>query len=95
MTLSFSNPSRAYDDTRGLIRFIGYDGLNQILFLLPVAAFHPQGTVKIHEERDYLMAFDRLRSRILDIARAAYERKRRPMVELELKAFGSSLQKMT
>ncbi|WP_377299541.1 DUF1488 family protein [Rhizobium sp. SGZ-381] len=92
MTLSFPNPTRAYDETRGLIRFIGHDGLNQVLFLLPVALFEREGSTTTRKERDYLLAFDRLRDRILTTARQAYQSRRRQTIELDLRAFGSSLQ---
>jgi hypothetical protein len=91
VTLSFPNPTRAYDETRGLIRFIGHDGLNQVLFLLPVGVFDRVGTSS-RRERDYLLAFDRLRERILAAARVAYQARRRHTIELDLGAFGSSLQ---
>lgn len=95
MTLAFPNPTRAYDETRGLIRFIGHDGLNQILFLLPVAVFDREGALGDRKERDYLLAFDRLRARILTAARAAYQSRRRHTIELDLSAFGASLQSAT
>ena len=91
MTLSFPNPTRAYDETRGLIRFIGHDGLNQVLFLLPVGVFDRAGTSN-RRERDYLLAFDRLRERILAAAQRAYQSRRRHTIELDLDTFGSSLQ---
>lgn len=92
MTLAFPNPTRAYDETRGLIRFIGHDGLNQVLFLLPVAVFDREGATSRRMEREYLLAFDRLRDRILTAARQAYQSRRRHTIELDLSAFGSSLQ---
>ncbi|WP_438750913.1 DUF1488 family protein [Pararhizobium sp. O133] len=95
MTLSFPNPTRTYDETRGLIRFIGHDGLNQVLFLLPVAVFDREGAPGRRKERDYLLAFDRLRERILTTARQAYQSRRRQTIELDLSAFGSSLQSAT
>lgn len=95
MTLSFPNPTRAYDEARGLIRFIGHDGLNQVLFLLPVAVFDRAGAPGRLRECDYLLAFDRLRERILTTAKKAYQSRRRQTVELDLRAFGSSLQSAT
>ncbi|MDZ7875143.1 MAG: DUF1488 family protein [Rhizobium sp.] len=91
MTLSFPNPTRTYDETRGLIRFVGHDGLNQVLFLLPVALFDREGATSRRKERDYLLAFDRLRERILTTARQAYQSRRRHTIELDLSAFGSPL----
>ncbi|MCC8931294.1 DUF1488 family protein [Rhizobium sp. 'Codium 1'] len=95
MTLAFPNPTRAYDETRGLIRFIGHDGLNQVLFLLPVVLFDRDGATNRGKEHDYLLAFDRLRDRILATARQAYQSRRRHTIELDLSAFGSSLQSAT
>jgi len=92
LTLSFANPTRDYDQRRRMIRFLGYDGFSRIQFLLPVAAFHGGKSPADWQTQDYLMAFDRLRSRILEIARASYGRKGRPTIELDLKAIGSSLQ---
>ena len=95
MTLSFPNPTRAYDEARGFIRFIGHDGLNQVLFLLPVALFDREGATSRRKERDYLLAFDRLRERILTTAKKADQSRRRKTIELDLSAFGSSLQSAT
>lgn len=95
MTLSFPNPTRTYDETRSLIRFIGHDGLNQILFLLPVAVFDREGVPGRRKEHDYLLAFDRLRDRILTTARQAYQSRRRHTIELDLSEFGSALQSAT
>ncbi|MGF0537202.1 DUF1488 family protein [Agrobacterium sp. ES01] len=95
MTLSFPNSTRAYDEARGFIRFIGHDGLNQVLFLLPVALFDREGVTSRRKERDYLLAFDRLRERILTTAKQAYQSRRRKTIKLDLSAFGSSLQSAT
>lgn len=78
-----------------MIRFIGYDGLSRVHFLLPVAAFHGGKAPADWQAQDYLMAFDRLRSRILEIAQASYRRAGRPNVELDLRTVGSALQTMT
>jgi hypothetical protein len=92
LTLSFANPTRDYDERRGMIRFLGYDGFSCVQFLLPVSAFHGSGGHAEWHTQDYLMAFDRLRGRILEIARASYGRTHRPTIELDLRAIGSSLQ---
>ncbi|MFP5075674.1 DUF1488 family protein [Rhizobium sp. YIM 134829] len=91
MPLSFINPSRSFDPRRSSIRFVGHDGLKQILFLLPVALFHQEGVSPNRLERDYLLAFDRFKGRIFETAIAAYKRKRETMIELDRKALGSSL----
>lgn len=91
MTLSFENPTRTYDERRGVIRFLGYDGLNQIVFLLSVKLLDLGTASSAQREQGYLMAFDRCRGRILDIASALYQKNNRSMVELDAKALGSSL----
>lgn len=91
MPLSFVNPSRSFDPRRSSIRFIGYDGLKQVLFLLPVALFHQDGVLPNGLEREYLSAFDRSRDRIFEIATAAYKARRATTIELDRKALGSNL----
>ncbi len=91
MTLSFANPTRTYDERRDAIRFVGHDGLKQIVFLLSVGLFDQGGSDTNPREQGYLMAFDRAHSRILDIARALYQKNKRSMVELDANAVGSSL----
>lgn len=91
MPLSFVNPSRSFDPRRSSIRFIGHDGLKQVLFLLPVALFHQDGMPSNRLERDYLLAFDRFRDRIFEIATTVYKARRATMIELDRKALGSRL----
>ncbi|MCD2175136.1 DUF1488 family protein [Rhizobium sp. C4] len=91
MTLSFANPTRTYDERRDAIRFVGHDGLKQIVFLLSVGLFDQGGSDTNPREQGYLMAFDRAHSRILDIARGLYQKNKRSMVELDANAVGSSL----
>lgn len=91
MTLSFNNPTRTYDERRGVIRFIGHDGLNQIQFLVPVEFLDQDAPAPKLHEQGYLMAFDRYRSRIIAIAQALYKQKNRSMIELDASAIGSSL----
>lgn len=91
MSLSFANRTRTYDERRGVIRFVGHDGLKQIVFHLSVGLFDQDGSAKKLLEQGYLMAFDRCRSRILEIAQALYRQKNRSMIELDASAIGSSL----
>lgn len=91
MSLYFANRTRTYDDRRGVIRFVGYDGLKQIVFLLSVGLFEQDSSTSRPREQGYLMAFDRYYSRILEIARALYQKNNRPMIEMDANAVGSSL----
>jgi hypothetical protein len=88
MTLSFPNPSRSYDEGRHRVRFVGHDGLMQIRFFLPVSILTDDLSVRIPTETDYLSAFDGMRKRIFEVARKAYESRRRDMIELDHANFG-------
>ncbi|MHA7971969.1 DUF1488 family protein [Rhizobium sp. CAU 1783] len=91
MSLYFANRTRTYDDRRGVIRFVGYDGLKQIVFLLSVGLFEQDSSTARPREQGYLLAFDRSYSRILEIARALYQKNNRPMIKMDANAVGSSL----
>ncbi|MCZ8158472.1 MAG: DUF1488 family protein [Rhizobiaceae bacterium] len=91
MSLSFANRTRTYDERRGVIRFVGHDGLKQVVFLLSVGLFEQDSSHSSLREQGYLMAFDRCHSRILEIAQALYRKKNRSMIEMDANAVGSSL----
>lgn len=91
MTLSFANPTRTYDERRDVIRFVGHDGLKQIVFHLSVGLFDQGGSDTNQREQGYLMAFDRAHTQILDIACAIYKKNKRSLVELDANAVGASL----
>ncbi|MCJ7997960.1 DUF1488 domain-containing protein [Rhizobium cremeum] len=91
MSLSFANRTRTYDERRSVIRFVGHDGLKQIVFLLSVGLFDQDSSALRLREQGYLMAFDQCRSRILEIARALYQKNNRSMIEMDTNAVGSSL----
>lgn len=91
MSLSFANRTRTYDERRGVIRFVGHDGLKQVVFLLSVGLFEQDSSASSLREQGYLMAFDRCHSRILEIAQALYRKKNRSMIEMDANAVGSSL----
>lgn len=79
MTLTFPNPSRSYDEPRHAIRFSGYDGAFEIAFRLEVEALPMQHSSCAHREADYLVAFDRFRKSIQNVACEAYANDRRKM----------------
>ncbi|WP_313291966.1 DUF1488 family protein [Rhizobium rhizoryzae] len=91
MSLSFANRTRTYDERRGVIRFVGHDGLKQIVFLLSVRLFDQDSSALILREQGYLMAFDQCHSRILEIARTLYQQNNRSMIEMDANAVGPSL----
>jgi hypothetical protein len=91
MSLSFANRTRTYDERRGVIRFIGHDGLKQIVFLLSVGLFEHDSSASGLREQGYLMAFDRCHSRIIEIARTLYQKNNRSLIEMDADAVGSSL----
>lgn len=80
MTLAFPNPSRSFDAVRNAVRFIGHDGMFEVLFFVEVDALAkpetgPQATPA--SETRCLSAFDALRSSIQEVARKVYSRQRR------------------
>lgn len=91
MSISFANRTRTYDERRGVIRFVGHDGLKQIVFLLSVALFEQDSSTSRPREQGYLIAFDRYHSRIVEIARVLYQKNNRSMIEMDANAVGSSL----
>ncbi|MCX2723051.1 DUF1488 domain-containing protein [Roseibium salinum] len=85
MSLTFPNPSRDFQESRNVIGFTGYDGMFEVRFFVEVDALarfetnsNPSGTV----EARWLRTFDALRASILDVAREAYAKGRRPTYTL-------------
>jgi hypothetical protein len=83
MALTFPNRSRSYDEAGQHIRFLGYDGMFEIPFLIEVEALTNtiQGAAAT-AEAGYLAAFDAARDSILDVARKAYSRGRKNLFVL-------------
>ena len=78
MTLSFPNPTRNFDEMRNAVRFVGYDGIFEIRFLVEAGALADGGAQGSGmSEAKCLSAFDRLRGSINDVARKAYSNRRR------------------
>lgn len=71
MTLSFPNPSRNFDNTEIGVRFVGYDGMISVPFLIQKSALEGLGTVAPTEE-SLLAAFDASRATIYNVARRMY-----------------------
>lgn len=76
MSLTFPNRSRSYDATRNAVRFLGYDGMFEVPFLVQADALAEHGPSEM-TEADCLTAFDAARGSIHDVAREAYSRGRR------------------
>ncbi len=76
MAIAFPISARSYDETAKRIRFLGHDGMFEIRFFVEVDVL-PMGPSAVSaSERDYLAAFDRLRTKILDVAKRVYTSKR-------------------
>jgi uncharacterized protein DUF1488 len=73
MALSFPNRSRSFDEARRAVRFLGYDGMFEVAFLVQGEALVPSSTVT---EADCLTAFDTARDSVYNVARKAYARGR-------------------
>jgi len=72
MNLSFSNPSRSYDDTCDCVRFSGYANIMEVEFFVEVEALKKLSPTQDSAEADYLLSFDASRERIYDVADKAY-----------------------
>ncbi len=76
MAIEFPNLSRSYDETRRRVRFSGYDGTREIhLFVEEDAIWKLEGGTRA-QGGSILMAFDRHRKRICEVATAVYRRHR-------------------
>ncbi len=71
MTLDFPNPSRNFDDTRKVVRFVGHDGMFEVSFAVDAQALGGA------DEDRCLTAFDARRERIEAAARKIYSRGRK------------------
>jgi hypothetical protein len=87
MTLSFPNSARSYDETKMRVRFTGYDGMFEVKFFVTADVLAKGLVLRTAAERDYLDAFDKMRPKILDVAKRAYNAKRQAMVLLDLSNF--------
>lgn len=75
MTLTFPNRSRSFDQVRKAVRFLGYDGMFEVPFLVQAEALGGLASSSMIEA-DCLAAFDAARNSIYDAARKAYTRGR-------------------
>ena len=72
MTLSFPNSARSYDETHRRGRFSGYDGMFEVKCFVTGDVLARGLALRAPGEREYLEAFDKMRSTILDAAKRAY-----------------------
>ncbi|MBB4095998.1 DUF1488 domain-containing protein [Ochrobactrum pecoris] len=75
MPLSFPNPSRSFDDFEVGVRFVGYDGMTSVPFLIDKTALEKNGVIAA-TELSLLTAFDASRKLIYDVAREVYSQTR-------------------
>ena len=75
MALIFPNRSRSFDEARGAVRFLGYDGMFEVPFLIRAETLPRLGSSPMNEA-DCLAAFDAARDAIYDAALKAYARGR-------------------
>ncbi|HHV69260.1 MAG TPA: DUF1488 domain-containing protein [Ochrobactrum intermedium] len=70
MARSFPNPSSSFDDFEVGVRFVGYDGMTSVPFLIDKPVLEKNG------EPSLLAAFDASRKPIYDAAREVYSQAR-------------------
>jgi hypothetical protein len=75
MALSFPNRSRSFDEARKAVRFLGYDGMFEVPFVVQAEALSGDRS-SVLTEADCLAAFDAARDSIYDVARKVYARGR-------------------
>jgi hypothetical protein len=77
MPVSFPNPSRSFDARQNRIRFWGYDSTMEISFFVEASAMQKLCPEVTNEEAALLDAFDRVCTRIHEVAEKVYARNRR------------------
>jgi Protein of unknown function (DUF1488) len=77
MTLSFPNPSRAYDGTRRAVRFWGHDSAMEASFFVTEDALRRVSPALAANETGFLAAFDAHRDEIVAAAVKVYTRGRK------------------
>jgi hypothetical protein len=87
VTLSFPNRSRSYDARGRRVRFWGYDGALEISFFLDQSAFSRISSNPKMDETEILIAFDRHRDQIIDVAAKLYSGRRRDAYTLQASDF--------
>ncbi len=87
MAIAFPNSARSYDETAKRVRFLGHDGMFEIRFFVDIDVLTSGSTPSAISERDYLTAFDRLRTKILDVAKRVYSSRRKSSIILKLADF--------
>lgn len=74
MTLTFPNRSRSFDEERQGVRFVAYDGMFEVPFVVEAGALQGNGTTA--SEDACLAAFDAARASIHDAAVRIYQGRR-------------------
>ncbi|HEY0123303.1 MAG TPA: DUF1488 domain-containing protein [Rhizobium sp.] len=87
MAIAFPNSARSYDEAAQRVRFLGHDGMFEIRFLLDIDVLANGSSPSRASESDYLDAFDRLRTKILDVAKRVYTSRRKNPIILKLADF--------
>jgi hypothetical protein len=75
MALTFPNRSRSFDEARNAVRFVGYDGMFEVPFVVPTETLTGGRSSRLTEP-DCLAAFDAARNAIYEAAKHAYARGR-------------------
>jgi hypothetical protein len=84
MALRFPNRSRSFDTVRNAVRFLGYDGMFEVRFLIQAEALAVSSKQPMIEA-DCLDAFDAARNAIYEAAQKAYARGRTTLTSADLR----------
>ncbi|MBX5157208.1 MULTISPECIES: DUF1488 domain-containing protein [unclassified Rhizobium] len=80
MALAFLSQSRSFDSVRNAVRFVGHDGMFQVLFFIEAGALAKSDAALQRTEPSetrWLSSFDALRNSIQHVAHKAYSCRRR------------------
>jgi len=84
MALKFPNRSRSFDEARNAVRFLGYDGMFEVPFLIQAEALSASSASQMIEA-NCLDAFDAARNAIYDAAQKAYARGRTTLTSADFR----------
>ncbi len=87
MAIAFPNRSRSFDDDSHSIRFTGHDGMFEVRFAVDLDAVAWLESRITGNEAESLAVFDRVRSRIEDVAARAYGRSRKASYRISASDF--------
>ncbi len=82
MGLMFPNAARSYDDAKSRIRFLGHDGMFEVKFFIDADVVIRGLPHQVTNERELLVAFDRMLEKIHVVAARLYKKNARASITI-------------